>query len=126
MHLQRYGLAVVSVGVALAAALLLQHFHFRDAAVPLLLFAVAITAWYGGPGPAVLAVVLSLMSVAYFFVPPLYSLYIAATGDPVFHYLCLIRCTHHVVRHDSATCRGRASSSSRQARNRSGRTNPAG
>ena len=61
MHLQRYGLAVLSVGVALGAALLLQHFHFRDAAVPLLLLAVAITSWYGGPGPAVLAVVLSSM-----------------------------------------------------------------
>ena len=41
MHLQRYGLAVLSVGVALGAALLLQHFHFQEAAVPLLLLAVA-------------------------------------------------------------------------------------
>ena len=84
MHLQRYGLAVLSVGVALAAALLLQHFHFRDAAVPLLLFAVAITSWYGGPGPAVLAVVLSLMGFAYFFVPPIYSLRVAPSELPYF------------------------------------------
>jgi len=84
MYLQRYGLAVISVGVALAAALLLQHFHFRDTSVPLLLFAVAVTAWYGGPGPAVLAAILSLMSVAYFFVPPLYSLYIEAAELPYF------------------------------------------
>jgi len=84
MYLQRYGLAVVSVGVALAAALLLQHFHFRDASGLLLLFAVAVTAWYGGPGPAVLAAIVSLMSVAYFFVPPLYSLYIEATAIPYF------------------------------------------
>src|SRR5208283_5252730 len=84
MHLQRYGLAVVSVGVALAAALLLQHFNFRDASVPLLLFAVAITAWYGGQGPSVLSAILSLMSVAYFFVPPLYGLYIEAAAIPYF------------------------------------------
>ncbi len=74
MHLQRYGLAVISVGVALAAALLLQHFHFRDAEVPLLLFAVAITSWYGGPGPAGLAVILSLVGLNYFFVAPLYTI----------------------------------------------------
>jgi PAS domain S-box-containing protein len=74
IHLQHYGLAVLSVAVALGAALLLQHFHFRDGAVPLLLFAGAISSWYGGPGPAVLAFILSLMGFAYFFVPPIYSL----------------------------------------------------
>jgi len=84
VRLQRYGLAVVSVGVALAAALLLQHFHFRDAAVPLLLFAGAISSWYGGPGPAVLAVLLSLMGFAYFFVPPIYSLRVAPSDLPYF------------------------------------------
>ncbi|HVO61207.1 MAG TPA: ATP-binding protein [Terriglobales bacterium] len=84
MHIQRYGLAVLSVGVALAAALLLQHYNFQDAAVPLLLLAVAITSWYGAPGPAVLASILSLMSVAYFFVPPLYTLYIEPAEYPYF------------------------------------------
>jgi len=84
MHLQRYGLAVLSVGVASAAALLLQHFHFRGAEVPLLLFGVAITSWYAGPRPAVLAVVLSLMSVAYFFVSPIYSLRVALSELPYF------------------------------------------
>ena len=84
MHLQRYGLAVVSVGVASAAALLLQHFQLRDAALPTLLLAVAITSWYGGPGPAVLAAILSLMSVAYFFAPPLYSLHIEPQEYPYF------------------------------------------
>src|SRR5208337_939938 len=84
VRLQRYGLAVVSVGVALAAALLLQHFHFRDAAVPVLLLAGAISSWYGGPGPAVLAVLLSLMGFAYFFVPPIYSLRLAPSELPYF------------------------------------------
>ncbi|MFZ0705500.1 MAG: PAS domain S-box protein, partial [Candidatus Korobacteraceae bacterium] len=74
MHLQRYGLAVLSVAVALGAALLVQHFHFRDTAVPLLLLAVAATSWYGGPGPAGLAVVMSLMGLNYFFVAPLYTI----------------------------------------------------
>ncbi len=81
-HLQRYGLAVVSVSVALALALLLQHYHFRDAEAPLLLFAVAITSWFGGTGPAVVAVVLSLIGFSYFFVQPLYTFYIARSDLP--------------------------------------------
>ena len=84
MHLQRYGLAVVSVGVALAAALLLQHFNFRDASGLLLLLAVAITAWYGGPGPSVLAVVLSTVCFDYFFVEPFQTFYIATADLPYF------------------------------------------
>ena len=83
-HLQHYGLAVVSVGIALAAAILLQHFHFQDTAVPLLLLAVAITSWYGDLGSAVLAVVLSLMGLNYFFVAPIYSLRVAPSELPYF------------------------------------------
>jgi PAS domain S-box-containing protein len=88
IHLQRYGLAVASVGVALGASLLLQYFGLqvgsglRVAAVPLLLFAVAITAWYGGLGPALLAVVLSSLCFDYFFVPPLYDLRITWSELP--------------------------------------------
>ena len=83
-HFQRYGLAVFSVSVALAAALLLQHFQFRDAAVPLLLFACAISSWYGKQGPAVLAVILSLMGFSYLFVSPIYSLRVAPSEFPYF------------------------------------------
>ena len=83
-RLQRYGLSVLSVAVALAAALLLQHFHFRDAEVPLVLFAVALTSWYGGPGPAVFAVILASICFNYFFVQPLYTFYIARSDLPYF------------------------------------------
>jgi PAS domain S-box-containing protein len=88
MHLQHYGVAVASVGVALGASLLLQYFGLqvgsglRVAAVPLLLFAVTITAWYGGLGPALLAVVLSSLCFDYFFVPPLYGLRITWSELP--------------------------------------------
>jgi PAS domain S-box-containing protein len=83
-HFQRYSLAALSVAVALGAALLLQHFHFREAAVPLLLLACATTSWYGGQGPAVLAVILSLMGFNYFFVSPIYSLRVAPLEFPYF------------------------------------------
>jgi signal transduction histidine kinase len=83
-NLRRYGLAVVSVGVALGVALLLQHLHFQDSAVPLLLFAGAVSAWYGGAGPALVAVVLSTLGFDDFFLPPIYSLSISSADIPYF------------------------------------------
>ena len=71
--IQRYGFAVVSVVLAALPALLLQHYKFHDVELPLLLFAVALTAWHAGSGPAVLAIVLSSLCFDYFFAPPLYS-----------------------------------------------------
>jgi len=81
---QRYGLAVLSVSVALGAALLLARFHFRDVEVPLFLFAVAVAAWYGGAGAAVLALLLSCVSFDYFFAEPIHSLYISRSELPYF------------------------------------------
>jgi PAS domain S-box-containing protein len=63
----RYGLAVVSVGVALAVALLFgRGFDVRGA---LFLTAVALTAWFGGMVPGLAALLLSLLSLGYFFQP---------------------------------------------------------
>ena len=84
IDLRLYGLAVVSVAFALGVALFLQHFGFRDGAVSLLLFAVAIASWYGGRGPAALAVVLSIMGFNYFFVQPIYSFAVAPSDLPYF------------------------------------------
>jgi signal transduction histidine kinase len=82
--IQRYGLAVFGVALALGVALLFQRFHFRDVEVPLFLFALAIAAWYGGFRAAVLAWVLSCLSFDYFFVEPLYSVAIAGNDLPYF------------------------------------------
>jgi signal transduction histidine kinase len=81
---QRYGLAVLSVGVALGGALLLEHFHFRDVEVPLFLFAVAVSAWYGGAGGAIASLVLSCVLFDYFFVQPIHSLTISSTDLPYY------------------------------------------
>jgi PAS domain S-box-containing protein len=78
----RYGLASVSVAVALGLGLVTQHYGFRDVALPLFLFAVALTAWFAGPGPAALAVVLSITSFDYFFTVPLYSFYVSRSEIP--------------------------------------------
>jgi signal transduction histidine kinase len=82
--IQPYGLAVLVVSLALGVALFLQQLHFRDAAVPLFLFAVAIAAWYGGVGAGVLGLLLSCLLFAYFFVEPIYSIYVAPSEFPYF------------------------------------------
>src|SRR5258708_40365701 len=79
-RVQRYGLALFSVSVALV----LERFHFRDVEVPLFLFAVAVAAWYGGNEGAVLALILSCVSFDYFFVEPLHTLDISLSDLPYY------------------------------------------
>jgi signal transduction histidine kinase len=81
---QSYGLAVISVSAALGTALLLGGYHFRDVGLPLLLFAVALTAWYGGTRAAILALVLACAAFDYFFVEPLHTLYVSRSNLPYF------------------------------------------
>src|SRR5260370_29838241 len=68
----RYGLAVLSVSVALGAALLIERLQLHN--ITLFLFAIAVAAWYGGTGAAVLALLLSCISFSYFFVEPSHSI----------------------------------------------------
>ena len=86
--IQRYGLAVLSVSLALAAALLLNRYNFHSVADPLFLFAIAISVWYAGPAPAILALVLSSLADSYYFVEPIYS--ISITRDDVPHFIIFI------------------------------------
>jgi PAS domain S-box-containing protein len=65
----RYGLAVLSVGAALAIKLILLHFDFSYPLSTSFLAAIAITFWYGGTGPGVLAFVLSSLAFGYFVLP---------------------------------------------------------
>jgi K+-sensing histidine kinase KdpD len=80
--IQGYGLAIFSVSSALGASVLLRHLHFTGVETPLFLFAAAITAWYGGVGPAAVALVISCVSFDYFFVEPLYSLVMTRADIP--------------------------------------------
>jgi PAS domain S-box-containing protein len=67
-----YGLAVLSVSAALGGALLIERLQLRN--ITLFLFAIAVAAWYGGSGAAVLALLLSCIGFAYFFVEPSHSI----------------------------------------------------
>jgi PAS domain S-box-containing protein len=83
-----YGVAVVSVSIALGAALLLGMFSVHDVGYPLLLSAIAVTVWYAGLGPAVLALVLAATGFNYFFTQPYHSLYIKSSDLP--HYTAFV------------------------------------
>src|SRR6516162_9129398 len=80
----RYGLAIASVTVALGLSLALQYYQFRGVEVPVLGLAIAVTTWYAGNGPAVVAIVLSSLCFDYFFTEPYYSLQIASRDLPYF------------------------------------------
>jgi len=85
-RIQRYGFAVASVAIALGMALILRHYSVREVAFPLFLFALALTAWFAGDRPAILAVALSSLAFNYFFTDPLYSFYVTRSELP---YYCI-------------------------------------
>ena len=65
----RYGLALVSVAAALGLAQTFLHFHLPQPFTAFALSAIAITFWYGGTGPGILAAVLASLVRTYFFEP---------------------------------------------------------
>ena len=73
----RWALAPALVTVASAIDLLLQAYNIRRPTPEILLAAIVITVWYAGAGPGLLAVLLSILSLAYFFLPPSDSLVVA-------------------------------------------------
>lgn len=79
-----YGLAVASVAVALGLALTLQHYEFRDVEMPVLAMAIAVTTWYAGIGPSVLAIALATLCFNYFFVEPVYTFEVSVRDAPFF------------------------------------------
>jgi C4-dicarboxylate-specific signal transduction histidine kinase len=76
-----YGLAVLSVVVALVISLLLDR-YLVSAPASLFLCAVMFSAWCGGVRPGLFAVALSLLAFVYYFVTPIYSLYVPLNEIP--------------------------------------------
>ena len=67
----RYGLSVVTVAAALLITKSLEQ--YTDI-TPLFYAAIVVSAWFGGMGPGLLAVVLATVALDYYFIPPLYTL----------------------------------------------------
>src|ERR1700704_2273375 len=69
-----YLVAVLAVAAATLVRLGLDP--FLDEEVPYITFfaTVIFAAWYGGPGPAIVAILLSYIAADWFFISPRYSL----------------------------------------------------
>jgi K+-sensing histidine kinase KdpD len=80
---ERYGGALLCVVAALFVTLFLQRF-FPYPFLFLFFAAVMASAWFGGIAPGLFAVLLSTLTVDYFFVPPFYSFEINATDAAYF------------------------------------------
>src|SRR5262249_58941839 len=74
----RYGLGVLAVLISLGGMLALEPLHLHN--MSLFFIGIAVAAWYGGIGPAVLALLLTCVVFDYFFVQPLYTVHIASHG----------------------------------------------
>src|SRR6185369_9409689 len=69
--LWRYGFAVLTVAAALFITKSLEH--YTDI-TPLFYAAIVVSAWFGGMGPGLLAVILSEVAIDYYFIEPYYTL----------------------------------------------------
>jgi PAS domain S-box-containing protein len=83
----RYGIAILSVVVALGLALFTQRFGIEH--TPFLM-AIAVTVWFTGNGPGFFAIVLSILTLDYFFLPPLYHLELTFAHVPQFAMFGLV------------------------------------
>ena len=64
-----YGLAVLSVAIAVGLAGAFLHFHLPQPFAAFALSAIAVTFWYAGTGPGILATILASLVRSFFFEP---------------------------------------------------------
>ncbi|PSN76243.1 hypothetical protein C8B47_28330, partial [filamentous cyanobacterium CCP4] len=77
--LMQYGVAVLSVALALGINLLFRS-YLEPTPTPLFFAAVMVSAWYGGLGPGLLATGLATIAINYFYIAPIYALHINNVG----------------------------------------------
>jgi len=70
----RYGLALGSVAAATALGFLADRCDLHESVFTFFVLAVALTSWYAGVWPAVIAFAVGELAFNYFFTPPPYSL----------------------------------------------------
>ena len=77
----RYGFAFLIT--ALAVLIRIPLYSLLGAEIPFILFfpAVTLSAWYGGPGPGLLATTLSALAAAFLYIEPLHTLAITDLSD---------------------------------------------
>jgi len=80
----RYGLAVLTVALAVALAAILRRIGDTFAMFAPFFLAITISVWFGGTGPGVLCLLLSYAVADFFLIPPFYSFTIEARSIPSF------------------------------------------
>lgn len=81
--IRRYGIALLFVAIAFVSTLLLQHF-FPYPFLFVFFAAVMASAWFGGTKPGLLAVLVSILLVDYFFLPPVHTFAVDASDIAYF------------------------------------------
>lgn len=81
---QQYGLAVLSVAVALGISLFLSNHKIESVEFPVFLIAITVTVWYAGVRPAIVALVLAALAFNYYFTEPRYTFYITSADIPYY------------------------------------------
>jgi PAS domain S-box-containing protein len=74
-----YALSVVSVALATGATFLLEGYTFRT---PLFFAAILLSTWFGGTGPGLFTVLLSTLSINFFFLEPRFAFSFGAHDIP--------------------------------------------
>ncbi|MEY2525402.1 MAG: hypothetical protein QOE73_173, partial [Verrucomicrobiota bacterium] len=105
----RYALSVLTVAIATAIHVSLESYVFRT---PFFFAAVLLSSWFGGTGPGLLAVLLSALSINFFFLEPKFSFSFGVQDIP---HLVTFLFTALLVSYWSNT-RGRAERALRHAR----------
>ncbi|UBF26767.1 PAS domain S-box protein [Kovacikia minuta CCNUW1] len=75
-----YGVAIGSAAIALLLSLGLDNLIDRTIGA-FFYIAVAISTWFGGRQPGILAIVLSTLALTYFFIPPIHQIQISNVDD---------------------------------------------
>jgi C4-dicarboxylate-specific signal transduction histidine kinase len=81
--IRRYGIGLLSVAAAFISTLSIQHL-FPYPFLFLFFGAVMVSAWFGGMGAGIFAVLISTVLVDYFFLPPFYSFSVSTTAEAYF------------------------------------------
>jgi C4-dicarboxylate-specific signal transduction histidine kinase len=78
----QWALPIFSVAAAVILSKALDHYWHSDPFVSLLLLSIIFSAWVGGFGPGLLAVILSILAFDYYFLPPKSSLSVDLSSMP--------------------------------------------
>src|SRR5438067_923340 len=113
----RYGLSILSVAICTAVTFPLQDFGVR---VSLFFPAVLLTTWFGGTGPGLFAVLLSTLSINFFFTEPFFAFEFSVRDVPTtvaFLFSALVISSWSSARKRNENRLRKSESELRQARN---------